>query len=148
MIYLALKLNRKMQLIIGGSMKTKTLSLSTILGFLGLVLMLHMMQVQAAIPSIDCETAFGEKSFKINGNQISFHKQDEKGVFRSISSISSQSIRTEIKNQGFNKILYIDGNKYRISIKNINDFSDVEDYVSITGPNGHQMTYPLTCKSV
>jgi hypothetical protein len=49
---------------------------------------------------------------------------------------------------GFTKTLYIDGNKHRINIQNTNEFSDVNDYLSITSPKGHEMTYPLTCHSV
>ena len=128
-------------------MKTKTLSLSTILGFLGLVLMIHTMNAYSATPAIVCETAFGEKSFTIEDSRISFNKEDDAGVSRSISSINGESVRTHKKHQGFSKTLYIDGNKHRINVQNVNEFSDVNDYLSITSPKGHEMTYPLTCHS-
>lgn len=128
-------------------MKTKTLSLSTILGFLGLVLMIHTMNAYSATPVIVCETAFGEKSFTIEDNRISFNKEDETGVSRSISSIDGESVRTHKKHFGFSKTLYINGNKHRINVQNTNEFSDVNDYLSITSPKGHEMTYPLTCHS-
>jgi hypothetical protein len=134
--------------ITGGNMKTKTLSLSTILGFLGLMLMIHSMSSQAASGEISCSTAFGEKTFSISDNGISFHKEDESGVSRSISSIHGESVRTHKKHLGFTKTLYIDGNKYRINVQNTQQFSDVNDYLSITGPKGHEMTYPLNCHSV
>jgi hypothetical protein len=129
-------------------MKKKTLSLSTILGFLGLILMIHAMNSQAATPAISCATAFGERSFTIEDDRISFHKEDEAGVSRSISSINGESVRTHTKNQGFSKTLYIDGNKHRINVQNVHEFSDVNDYLSITSPKGHEMTYPLICHSV
>lgn len=129
-------------------MKTKTLSLSTILGFLGLILMIHIMSVEAKASAIECSTGFGEKTFTIEDNRISFHKEDESGVSRSISSVDGDSVRTQKKNMGFSKTLYIDGNKHRINIQNANEFSDVNDYLSITSPKGHEMTYPLTCHSV
>jgi hypothetical protein len=128
-------------------MKTKTLSLSTILGFLGLVLMIHAMSTHASTGSITCETAFGEKKFTIEDQRISFHKEDPSGVSRSISSMSGDSVRTQKKHLGFTKTLYVDGNKYKIKVQNVNDFSDLNDYLSITGPKGHEMTYPLTCHS-
>lgn len=128
-------------------MKTKTLSLSTILGFLGLIAFLHFFSSQAHA-SIKCETAFGEKSFIIDDQQISFHKDDEKGISRSISSITSESVRTHKRNLGFTKTLYMSGNKHRINIQNTHEFSDVNDYLSITSPKGHEMTYPLSCHSV
>lgn len=129
-------------------MKTKTLSLSTILGFLGLILMIHAMNSYADTGTISCETAYGEKKFTISANHISFHKEDESGISRSISSAGEESVRTQKKHLGFTKTLYIEGNKYKISIKNAREFSEVEDYLSITGPKGHEMTFPLTCHSV
>ena len=129
-------------------MKTKTLSLSSVLGFLGLLLMIHTFSSQAATGGIECQTAFGEKKFVIEDGRISFHKEDSEGVSRSISSVSGDSVRTHTKHLGFSKTLYIDGNKHRINVQNTNEFSDVNDYLSITSPKGHEMTYPLTCHSV
>lgn len=128
-------------------MKTKTLSLSTILGFLGLLLMIHTLSAQAA-SAIECKTAFGEKTLTIEDQKISYQKEDEAGVSRSISSVGEASVRTHKKNFGFSKTLYIDGNKHRISIQNVNSFSEADDYLSITSPKGHEMTYPLDCHSV
>ena len=132
----------------GDQMKTKTLSLSTILGFLGLMLMIHSMSSQASTGEISCSTAFGEKTFSISDSGISFHKEDESGASRSISSVNGESVRTHKKHLGFTKTLYIDGNKYRINVQNTKEFSDVNDYLSITSPKGHEMTYPLNCHSV
>lgn len=129
-------------------MKTKTLSLSAVLGFLGLILIIHTFSASAATGGIECKTAFGEKTFVIEDGRISFQKEDSEGVSRSISSISGDSVRTQTKHLGFTKTLYIDGNKHRINIQNTNEFSDVNDYLSITSPKGHEMTYPLTCHSV
>ncbi len=130
-------------------MKTKSLSLSSVFGFLGLMLLVHSYQSMAATApaKIECETAFGEKKFTIQDELISFHKEDEMGVSRSISSVAGQSVRTQKKHLGFSKSLYIDGNKYRISVQDVNTFSDANDYLSITSPKGHEMTYPLTCHS-
>jgi len=129
-------------------MKQKTLSLSTVLGFLGLLLMIHSFSSHAASGSIECKTAFGEKSFIIEDGRISFSKEDDSGAARSISSISGESVRTQVKHLGFVKTLYIDGHKHKISVQNSKEFSDANDYLSITSPKGHEMTYPLTCHSV
>lgn len=129
-------------------MKTKTLSLSTILGFFGLILMIHSFSSHAATSgAIVCSTAFGEKTFTIENDRISFQKEDEAGISRSISSIEADAVRTHKKHLGFSKTLYIDGNKHRINVHNTKAFSDVNDYLSITSPKGHEMTYPLNCHS-
>jgi hypothetical protein len=130
-------------------MKHKTLSLSSILGFLGLLLFIHAFSSQAATGrGIECQTAFGEKRFVIEDGRISFQKEDAEGVSRSISSVAAESVRTHTKHLGFTKTLYIDGNKHKINIQNAHEFSDVNDYLSITSPKGHEMTYPLSCHSV
>src|SRR5687767_2779720 len=103
-------------------MKTKTFSVPVILGFLGLAFTVQIFSVHAA-GHIECKTAFGEKSFIIDDNRISFQKEDESGVSRSISSVSSESVRTHKQNLGFNKTLYLNGNKHRIHIENTNEFS-------------------------
>ncbi len=128
-------------------MKTKTLSITTLFGILGLLLAIHTMSAKAAAGTISCSTAFGEKTFTIEADRISFHREDVEGVSRSISSITGDSVRTHKKNLGFTKTLYIDGNKHRINVQNTNEFSDVNDYLSITSPKGHEMTYPLNCHS-
>jgi hypothetical protein len=130
-------------------MKLKTLSFSTILGIIGLLIVIHSFDSHAkASTEIYCSTAFGEKSFVINEGSIAFQKEDEKGINRAISSVKSEAVRTHKKHLGFSKTLYIDGNKHRIHVQDVNKFSDVNDYLSITSPKGHEMTYPLTCHSV
>jgi hypothetical protein len=129
-------------------MKAKTLSLSTILGFLGLLIIIHTLNANAAVQKISCQTAYGEKVFTIEEEKVAFHREDELGNSRSISSVGASSVRTHRKNNGFSKSLYIDGNKILINVHDINHFSDVDDYLSVTSPKGHRMTYPLTCSSV
>lgn len=96
----------------------------------------------AAIKTIDCETAFGEKTFTIQESTIAFHKEVSG---RSISSVlEAQTQRTY---KGFRKVLYVNGNKHLISIKNVNKFDNSEDFLAVTSPRGHKMTYPLSCSS-
>lgn len=128
-------------------MKTETFSKPVILGFLGLILTVHMFTAHASTGEIVCSTAFGEKSFTIHDQSISFHKKDHEGISRSISSVHKESVRTHKKHLGFTKVLYVDGNKYQITIQNSEQFSEIDDHLSIIGPKGHEMTYPLNCHS-
>ena len=124
------------------------MKLTAIFGFFGLLALIHSYNSFASTGAIECQTAFGEKSFVIEDGKIAFSKEDAEGVSRSISSVKGESVRTHTKHLGFVKTLYIDGNKHRISVQNTNEFSDANDYLSITSPKGHEMTYPLTCHSV
>ena len=92
--------------------------------------------------AIKCETAFGEKSFVIENEHVVFTKESEEAG-RSISSI--EQVRTERRHKGFDKLLFKDGLKHRIHIDNADTYSDVDDYMVITSPKGHEMTYPLSC---
>lgn len=92
---------------------------------------------------IVCETAYGEKSFHIEDERVVFSK-DTVDSGRSISSI--ETVRTEKRHKGFDKILNLNGNKHRIHIDNPSELSDVNDYMVITSPKGHEMTYPLSCR--
>ena len=132
----------------GDKMKTKALSLSTILGFLGILLVIHSVKAHSGTTNINCSTAFGAKKFTIHEGRISFNKEDPSGVHRSISSIENSSIRTQKDRAGFTKTLYIEGNKYFIKIQDINHFSEFDDYLAITSSRGHVMTYPLTCQLI
>lgn len=129
-------------------MKTQTLSFTTLFGFLGFLLLIHTFNASAASSGIECQTGFGEKTFIIEDGRIAFLKEDHSGINRSLSSVAGDSVRTHKKHLGFTKTLYVDGLRHKITIKNKNEFSEVNDYLSITSPKGHEMTYPLTCRSV
>jgi len=128
-------------------MKLKTLSLSTILGALGIILLLQSLSAKASEGKISCQTSYGEKHLLIDDYHVSFQKEEQKGQFRTLSSIGQDQMRTQLQGTGFSKVLFIDGNKYRIFIKNKSQFNDTEDYLTITSPKGHEMTYPLNCHS-
>lgn len=107
-----------------------------------------MGSANAALPAatnssaIKCETNFGEKSFTLEDESVAFHKVQE-DVGRSISSI--YEARTQKTHKGIRKSLYLDGNKHLIHIENLKDFNSSQDYLAVTSPKGHKMTYPLNC---
>lgn len=97
-----------------------------------------------AFSAIECETAFGEKSFTIEKSSVAFFKRSENG--RNVSSINGAMSSKTTK--GFRKTIYINGNKNLINIQNQNNFDRSEDFLAITNPKGHKMTYPLSCKLI
>lgn len=100
--------------------------------------------VLAAFKPITCKTNFGEKSFTIQGNGVAFHQN--KGDGRSISSVLAST--TQKSHSGFKKTLYNDGSKHLISIKDLKHFDSKDDFLAITSPRGHKMTFPLNCSLV
>lgn len=94
----------------------------------------------AAVKSIHCETNFGLKSFTIEKDSVAF-QNESKG--RAISSVySAKTLKTS---RGITKTLYVNGNKHFIQIADLQKPSDLNDFMAVTSPEGHKMTYPLTC---
>ena len=94
---------------------------------------------------IECKTNFGEKSFTLDKGSIAFHEIKEE-VGRKISSV--YEARTQKTHTGLRKSLYLDGNKHLIHIQNLQDLQSGQDYLAVTSPKGHKMTYPLNCKII
>jgi len=95
----------------------------------------------ASAQPITCKTNFGERSFTIERGTIAFHAEDNAG--RSISSVL-ESV-TKKSHKGFKKTTYKNGFKHLIHIDNENQFDQNEDFLAVTSPKGHKMTYPLIC---
>lgn len=96
----------------------------------------------ASTAPIECKTNFGEKSFTIEKDSIAIHEVQE-NVGRSVSSVFEA--RTQKTHKGVRKSLYLEGNKHLIHIENTAQFDSGADYLAITSPKGHKMTYPLNC---
>lgn len=120
-------------------------SIQLVLGSIAALLFLAFQSnAYAAAPTLSCETNFGEKSFTIEGKTIAFHQDTDTG--RSISSISeAKSQKTHL---GFRKTLYIKGHKHFIYIHNFRNLNSNDDFMAITSPKGHKMTYPINCNIV
>ena len=127
-------------------MKTKATFINTSIIFLiMLIIGLSFSTVYASEElSMKCETTFQEKVIIIENNTVALKEPMRKG--RSISSVHNS--RTHVTQKGFNKILYIDGLKHKIHIDNIQDPSEINDFMAITSPKGHKMTYPISCKVI
>lgn len=123
------------------SLSTENLSLTLGTLLTLTILAIYSQGAHASVQSISCETNFGEKSFTIEGSAIAFHTQIDTG--RAISSLSNSVTRKSHK--GFTKTLYIKGDKHLIHIENQKDFNSNNDYLAITSPKGHKMTYPINC---
>ena len=102
----------------------------------------YMSIAMGAHKPISCQTNFGEKSFTIQGNTVAFHKKKDDG--RSISSVISTQTKRIVK--GFRKTLYQNGYKHLISIENLKSFDSNNDFLAVTSPQGHKMTFPINCK--
>jgi hypothetical protein len=119
-----------------------TLLIGTI--FTLILLAMFSSNAKASNKAIVCETNFGEKSFTIQGTDIAFHAEQDNG--RSISSVASSNTRKT--HNGFNKTMYLNGDKHLVHIENENNFNSNNDFLAVTSQKGHKMTYPLNCNLV
>lgn len=98
------------------------------------------LMVHASVKPMSCQTNFGERSFTIQGNSVAFHK-DQEG--RGISSVLTS--KTKVSMVGFTKTVYRDGYKHLIHIENTEKLNAENDFLAVTSPKGHKMTFPIHC---
>lgn len=93
--------------------------------------------------SIECHTPQNLKGFVIQSDTIILNEKNAqfsiKARDRYISSVSNN------EEVSVNKVFEFEGKNYKLFIKNKNQFSELEDFVSIRSVNGHMITYPLSC---
>lgn len=121
---------------------TNQKAIHLITGLLGLVLLVTLFgtSVHANVPKLKCETAFGTKVFTVEEQAIAFHAT-KRG--RSISSVMDATTKKTFR--GFRKTLYVNGNKHLIHINDIENLNSEDDFMAVTSPKGHKMTYALNC---
>ncbi len=93
--------------------------------------------------SILCHTPRMNKIFEVADKKITFFNEFDQTARREIASVSSRS-KPEIK--GVTKIVDFENHKHTIHISDVDNFSDVEDYIIIKSNTGHEVTYPITCQ--
>ncbi|MBT4791619.1 MAG: hypothetical protein HON90_08620 [Halobacteriovoraceae bacterium] len=125
-------------------MRTKDFNVTKIFSLAMLITFLLIEVSYASIKPISCETNFGEKSFTIEGTTVAFHGNKTQG--RSISSVLTSTTRKSAN--GFRKTIYKNGNKHLINIENQNNFNSDNDFLAVTSPLGHKMTFPINCSQL
>lgn len=123
-------------------MRTQRESYQLLLSALAMLVFTSL--ISTAQAAVSCETNFGEKAFVIERNTVAFIKT--KGEGRSLSSVL-ESV-TKATHKGFKKIIYKDGNKHLIHIQDKTNFNSDNDFLAVTSPKGHKMTFPLNCSLV
>ena len=93
--------------------------------------------------SILCHTPRMNKIFEVNEKKITFFSEFDSHAKRELASVSS---RSKTVNLGITKIVDFENQKHTIHIANVNNFSDVNDYIIIKARTGHEVTYPITCE--
>ena len=108
--------------------------------FLTLTAFTMALSAFASVKPMSCQTNFGERTFTIQGNSVAFHN-DQTG--RGISSVLPS--KTKVSVEGFSKTVYRDGYKHVIHIEDSHKLNAENDFLAITSPKGHKMTFPIHC---
>ena len=93
--------------------------------------------------SVLCHTPRMNKIFEVSDKKITFFNEFDSHAKRELASVSS---RTKSADTGVTKIVDFENQKHTIHISDMNNFSDVNDYIIIRSRTGHEVTYPLTCE--
>ncbi len=109
------------------------------------VLLTLFILAPSALAGITCETPRGAKVLEIKERSVSVQHPFKVAAQRAVAS--SSNVRTKIQGDGYTKVLFHQGEKHIIHIEDKNSFSELDDYLIIRSKEGHEMTYPLHCKS-
>jgi len=94
---------------------------------------------------LTCFTPRMAKKIVIKADSVAITKPYLKGISdRAVAS--SNSVRTKFTRLGFEKIIFSDGHKHTIRIKDKTNLSDINDYLIIQNNKGHEVVYPLDCE--
>jgi hypothetical protein len=93
--------------------------------------------------SILCHTPRMNKIFEVKDTKVTFFNELDSKANRELASVHSRNKKTE---NGFTKFVDFENQKHTIHISDMNNFSDVNDYIIIKARTGHEVTYPITCE--
>lgn len=97
------------------------------------------------LASVTCETPRGAKVLEIKNESVSIQHPFKSLTNRAVASTTK--VRTKMLGDGYTKVLFHNGEKHIIHIENKGSFSELDDYLIIRSKEGHEMTYPLHCRS-
>ncbi|OFZ25760.1 MAG: hypothetical protein A2381_03315 [Bdellovibrionales bacterium RIFOXYB1_FULL_37_110] len=92
---------------------------------------------------IKCESERMNKAFLLRENSVTFIDKENDPLRAIASSIPA---RTQYVNSGINQMLNHEDKKYFIHISNLDNFSDVDDYIEMKTMEGHNIMYPIHCR--
>ena len=93
--------------------------------------------------SIVCHTPRMNKIFEVSDKKVTFFNEFDNQTKRELASVVSRSKSTS---KGMTKIVDFENHKHTIHITDMNNFSDVNDYIIVKSRQGHEVTYPISCE--
>ncbi|MBC7713216.1 MAG: hypothetical protein H7177_07750 [Rhizobacter sp.] len=96
-----------------------------------------------ASASVLCHTPRMNKVFEVSDKKITFFNEFDTHAKRELASVIAKN---KSEAQGITKVVDFENQKHTIHITDMNNFSDVNDYIIVKSREGHEMTYPITCE--
>lgn len=93
--------------------------------------------------SIICHTPRMNKVFEVSDKKITFFSEFDSHAKRELASVVS---RSKSSAGGITKFVDFENQKHTIHITDMNNFSDVNDYIIVRSRQGHEVTYPISCE--
>lgn len=92
---------------------------------------------------IKCQTNRMNKGIKITQSGINFYEQD---FGREVASAPSRELA--MSEGTITRSFNFEGHKYTLHVENVESFSDMDDYLTISDQKGHEILYPVTCSKI
>ena len=93
--------------------------------------------------SVLCHTPRMNKVFEVSDKKVTFFSEFDSHAKRELASVVA---RNKSEAQGITKVVEFENQKHTIHITDMNNFSDVNDYIIVKSRAGHEVTYPLSCE--
>ena len=103
------------------------------------ILTLGLMSMSAKALELECSTPRKNITLKLKDNKLKFD-----GRFPAETIVQ----RSKFKGKGLQKIFFVEGDKHTLNIDDMTAFNEFNDYINIKTKQGHEMTYPVTCKNI
>jgi hypothetical protein len=93
--------------------------------------------------NVICHTPRMNKVFEVSDKKVTFYNEFDSQAKRELASVVA---RNKTESQGITKIVEFENQKHIIHITDMNNLSDVNDYIIVKSRAGHEVTYPLSCE--
>ncbi len=87
-----------------------------------------------------CQTHWGNKAFKIKGEQVQLLKEGNREILRSFASV--QKIE---EGKTYKKTIRFENKTYEIYLHKMGHAENSRDLLTITNRKGHKLSYALNC---
>ncbi len=118
----------------------------TILSLVTLFFLAGKANASIKVKNFNCHTPNEKYIFDVTPETLTMIDEENKesGTYRKLAS--NYNVKTTLVGNGIVKNTVIEGRQFVVGIKDLENPSDLSDYLIIRNKEGHEIMYPLSCK--